>query len=277
MTTREELDVRAAWDRIAAGYDRTNTPSQMWLGNEGLRRVGLRPGMRFLDVAAGSGALSIPAARLGAQVLAVDISPAMLDRLQRRARTERLSMQTRAMDGHALTLDDDSYDIAGSQFGVMLFPDLPKGIRELARVVRPGGRVLMTVYGHPHELDFLGFFVTAVQTVVPAFQGPPMDPMPLPFQVLDPARLRQELVAAGLTRVAVETITECTQFQSGAHLWDWLVHSNPLVTAILAELALDADQIVTVREAVDRLVRERAGTSGVATLRASVNIGTATA
>ena len=48
------------WDTIAAGYDRTNTPSQMWLGNEGLRRAGLRPGMRFLDVAAGSGALSIP-------------------------------------------------------------------------------------------------------------------------------------------------------------------------------------------------------------------------
>ena len=63
-----------AWDRIAPGYDRTNTPTQMWLGHEGLRRAGLRSGMRFLDVASGSGALSIPAARLGAQVLAVDQS-----------------------------------------------------------------------------------------------------------------------------------------------------------------------------------------------------------
>ena len=74
MTTHE-LRERAAWDDIATGYDRTNTPSQMWLGNEGLRRAGLRPGMRFLDVAAGSGALSIPAARLGAHVLATDLSP----------------------------------------------------------------------------------------------------------------------------------------------------------------------------------------------------------
>ena len=67
-----------AWDQIAPGYDRTNTPTQMWLGQEGLRRAELRSGMRFLDVAAGSGALSIPAARLGAQVLAVDQSAPML-------------------------------------------------------------------------------------------------------------------------------------------------------------------------------------------------------
>jgi hypothetical protein len=58
---------RAAWDRIAAGYDQFVTPTHTWLGNEGLRRAGVDRNMRFLDVAAGSAALSIPAARLGAQ------------------------------------------------------------------------------------------------------------------------------------------------------------------------------------------------------------------
>jgi ubiquinone/menaquinone biosynthesis C-methylase UbiE len=77
--------------------------------------------MRFLDVAAGSGALSIPAARLGARALATDLSPVMLGSLDERARQEGLDVATRVMDGHALDLDDDSFDIAGSQFGVMLF------------------------------------------------------------------------------------------------------------------------------------------------------------
>ena len=173
----------------------------MWLGNEGLRRAGLRPGMRFLDVAAGSGALSIPAARLGARVLATDLSPAMLELLERRARDEGLSIETRVMDGHALELDDDSFDMAGSQFGVMLFPDMPKGIAEMARVVRPGGRVLVTAYGDPHAIEFLGVFVAAVQAAVPSFEGPPMDPLPLPFQLHDPERLRREVLAdAGLRR-----------------------------------------------------------------------------
>ena len=276
MTIPEHVRTRAAWDAIAAGYDRTNTPSQMWLGNEGLRRAGLRPAMRFLDVAAGSGALSIPAARIGAQVLATDLSPAMLEQLERRARDEGLEVDTRVMDGHALELDDDSFDVAGSQFGVMLFGDMPKGIRELARVVRPGGRVLMTVYGDPHEIEFLGFFIAAVQTVLPSFEGPPMDPVPLPFQLHDPERLGQELTAAGLELVHVETISERTDFKSGEHMWDWLVHSNPIVGTILAELDLSADDTAAVRRALDGMVRERAGSSAAATLTAPIHIGIGT-
>ena len=172
MTTQEREDTRPAWDKIAPGYDKTNTPTQMWLGNEGLRRAELRAGMRFLDVAAGSGALSIPAARLGAQVLATDQSPVMLELLRARARQEGLNIETRVMDGHALELDDNSFDMAGSQFGVMLFPDMPKGISEMVRVVKPGGRVLMNVYGDPHKIEFFGFFVGAIQSVRPDFTWP---------------------------------------------------------------------------------------------------------
>ena len=139
MTTQVPEQTRAAWDQIAAGYDAFVTPTHLWLGNEGLRRAGLRPGMRFLDVAAGSGALSLPAARLGARVLATDLSPAMLERLKARARQEGLDIETRVMDGQALELEDNTFDLAGSQFGVMLFPDMPRGLREMVRVTKPGG------------------------------------------------------------------------------------------------------------------------------------------
>ena len=176
MIAQEREQTRAAWDTIAPGYDKTNTPTQIWLGNESLRRADHRPGLRFLDVAAGSGALSIPAARLGARVLAVDQSPVMLDLLEARARREGLTIETRVMDGHALELDDDSVDVAGSQFGVMLFPDMPRGIGEMARVVKPGGHVLMTVYGDPHEIEFFGFLVAAIQVARPDFDGPRWTP-----------------------------------------------------------------------------------------------------
>ncbi len=83
--TQEPVDtseeIRDAWDKIAAGYDEFVTPTHMWLASEGLRRVGLRAGMRFLDVAAGSGALSIPAVRLGAQVKTGDHSELTVVRL----------------------------------------------------------------------------------------------------------------------------------------------------------------------------------------------------
>jgi SAM-dependent methyltransferase len=246
------------------------------VGNEGLRRAELRAGMRFLDVAAGSGALSIPAARLGAQVLATDQSPVMLKLLRARARQEGLTIETRVMDGHALELDDNSFDMAGSQFGVMLFPDMPKGISEMVRVVKPGGRVLMTVYGDPHKIEFFGFFVAAIQTVRPDFNGPPMDPPPLPFQLQDPERLRKELATAGLKDIKVETITETTEFQTGKELWDWLVWSNPLVEMLLGSLNLTSDERGVIQQALEKMVRERASGSGPAKLTNPINIGVGT-
>lgn len=263
----------AAWDAIAEGYDRTNTVTQMWLGSESLRRAGLRSGMRFLDVAAGSGALSIPAARLGARVLATDQSPVMLRLLEQRARKEGLDIETRVMDGHALELDDQSFDMAGSQFGVMLFPDMPKGIREMARVTRRGGRVLMNVYGAPQQIDFLAFLVHAIQSVRPGFEGPPMDPVPLPFQLQDPERLRNELSAAGLDEVKVETITERTGFETGKALWEWLIWSNPIVESVLCCLNLTDEERGEVQRALDRQVRHRADGRDAAILANPVHIG----
>jgi SAM-dependent methyltransferase len=270
------METSPAWDRIAPGYDRTNTPSQMWLGQEGLRQAGIRAGMRFLDVAAGSGALSIPAARLGAHVTAVDQSAVMLELLAIRAHEEGLKIATQVMDGQDLRFDDNTFDAAGSQFGVMLFPDMPRGIREMARVVKPAGRVLMSVYGDPHRIDFLGFFVRAVQAVRPGFDGPPSDPPPLPFQLQDPQRLRAELSAAGLRDVQVETIQESTSFRSGRELWEWIVWSNPIVESILGELQLRDGERARIEEAMSELVRERAGKGDAAVLTNPINIGVGT-
>ena len=79
----------------------------------------------------------------------------------------------------------------------MLFPDMPRGIREMVRVAKPGGAVLLHACGDPHLIDFLGFLIGAHQSVRPTFSGPPMDPPPLEFQLTDPNRLRSEFAATG--------------------------------------------------------------------------------
>jgi ubiquinone/menaquinone biosynthesis C-methylase UbiE len=136
--------MREGWDRYAETYDEAFTPYCMRVAEDALDFVGIERGTRVLDVAAGGGALSIPAARRGAEVLATDFSPAMVGRLNARAREEGLSnLESRVMDGHRLELEDDTFDISASQFGIMLFPDRPRALGELARVTKPGGQIAL--------------------------------------------------------------------------------------------------------------------------------------
>ena len=270
MTTIEQT--RGAWDGIATGYDRFVTPTHFELAEAAVRRAGVGSGMRFLDVAAGSGALSLPAARLGAQVVAVDISPTMVERLAARAAEEGLGdVEALVMDGHALDFEDDTFDVSGSQFGVMLFPDLPRAVHEMARVTKPGGRVLLVVFGPPAQVEFLGFFVGAIQAVVPGFTGLPLDPPPLPFQVADPEKLRQALENAGLEDVTVEPTTETLEFGSGEQMWDWVVNSNPIGAMLVADLT--EEQGAQVRGRLDGMLRDRSGGAGPAVLTNAIHIG----
>jgi SAM-dependent methyltransferase len=191
--------VRAGWDRIAAGFDEHLTPLNISDSEEVLRRVGLTDGMRCLDVICGSGALAIQAARAGAHVVATDISPATIERLTARARREGMGdLHARVMDGHALDLDDDTFDLALSQHGVSLFPDIDRGLREIARVTR--GRVVIVAFGPPPEGRVPDVPPRRAAGRDPGSSGPPMDPPPLPFQVADPHVLTGKLTEAGLRR-----------------------------------------------------------------------------
>lgn len=135
---------------------------------------------------------------------------------------------------------------------------------------------MMNVLGAATRIELFHFFVDAIQAAVPGFTGPPMDPPPLPFQLQDPERLRQELAKAGLKDIRVETITEKLEFQSGKQLWDWLVNSNPIAGMILAELNLKKEQTAVVQQALERLVCERSGGSGPAVLTNPINISIGT-
>jgi ubiquinone/menaquinone biosynthesis C-methylase UbiE len=264
-----------AWDAIADGYDRYVAPQEADLANEALRLVGLEPGERFLDVAAGTGGLSLPAARLGADVLATDWSPAMIERLEARALAEGLrGVEGRVMDCHALDLADDGFDVTGSQFGVMLVPDQPVALREMVRVTRPGGRVLVIAYGSPAELEFLQFFVGALMAVAPEFPGLPDDPPPLEFQVSDPDVLRQRLTDAGLRDVRVEHAAERPTFASGQEMWDWVLYGNPIPGLLVADLT--EEQRARLRQVLDGMLRERADGNGRAVLANAVNVGIGT-
>ncbi|WP_448628641.1 class I SAM-dependent methyltransferase [Geodermatophilus sp. URMC 64] len=276
MATHHEVAPPEAWDVIAAGYDELVAPGEEPFAHAGLSLAGLTAGDRFLDVAAGPGGLSLPAARLGAKVLATDWSPAMIDRFRARVHDEGLeNAEGRVMEAHALDLEDDTFDITGSQFGVMLVPDQAVALREMVRVTRPGGRVLMITYGSPAHFEALQVFIEALRAVAPDFEGLPDDPPPLEFQVADPDVLRQRLVDAGLGDVTVDTThEERLELRSGQQLWDWMLNSNPITGMIVGDLT--AEQQAAVRRTLDGMLRERRDDQGAVVLTARLNIGVGT-
>jgi SAM-dependent methyltransferase len=266
---------RDAWDAIAPGFDEFITPQSISHGEHALGGLDIGPGTRFLDVAAGSGALSIPAARRGAQVVATDIAPAMIERLGARARAEGLAnVEGRVMDGQALALAGDTFDVSASQHGVTMFPDLGAGLAEMVRVTRPGGTVLVVAFGALHKAEFLAFFTGAIKAVVPGFAGPPADPPPLPFQLADPGVFRSKLTTAGLADVAVDTITWDMPVGSATRLWNEVTSSNPIGAQLVA--ALTEAQRGDVLRVLDGILRERSGGQPAAVLQAEVNVGTGT-
>jgi len=264
-----------AWDAIAALYDEHVAPGESELATAGLRLAGLKAGDAFLDVAAGPGGLSLPAARLGARVLATDWSPEMISHFNARATAEGLAAEGRVMDCHALDLPDDGFDVTGSVFGVMLVPDQARALREMVRVTKPGGHVLLIAYGDPAGFEAFHFFLGAVQAVVPEFEGPSVDEPMLEFQVADPDVLRQRLVDAGLRDVIVDTShQERITVHSGQQLWDWTIGSNPVPGSLVA--GLTNEQRADIVRVLDGMLRERSGAAGPVVLTAPLNMGVGT-
>src|SRR5690606_25428027 len=134
---------------------------------------------------------------------------------------------------HRLELEDDAFDISGSQLGIMLFPDRPRALAELARVTRPGGRAMMVVFGPPPNVEAFAFFFRALRTAIPGFTPPPQSPL---FSLQDPDALRSEMTAAGLKDVRVDTVDHDLEVQSATQLWDMLTSGAPPAGALAASL-----------------------------------------
>ena len=223
-------------------------------------------------MAAGTGALSVPAGQNGAKVVATDLAPAMIERLNKRARAEGLSnVEGRVMDGTALDVDNDTFDVAVSVNGVSLFPDLARGLAEMVRVTRPGGRVVLVSFGPLPTVEFIGFVMGAMKATVPGFTPLPVDPPPLQFQVADTKVMRARLSEAGLRDVAVHTVTCDMAFDSTEHLWNTFRSSNPIGAQFVA--ALSGELQAEVKRVLGGMLRERFGGGATAVLHADINIG----
>ena len=150
-------------------------------------RLNPKPGEKILDLATGTGWTSRVLARRGAVVTGVDIAQGLLDAAERQARAERLLISYRQGDAEQLPFENESFDAIASTCGVMFASRPEAAAGEMARVVRPGGRIALTTWTSDGNL-FKMF-----QVMKPYMPAPPQPAPPSPFEWGNPDRIRQLL------------------------------------------------------------------------------------
>ena len=198
------------FDRIAGVYDVMNSVMTAGLHHRWRERAAdlaaIGPGDRALDVAAGTGDLAIELARRtgpAGAVVGSDFSEGMLDR----ARAKSSAVRWEWADAMALPYADGEFDAATVGFGARNFGDLDRGLAEMARVVRPGGRVVVLEITVPQKPPLSTFFSLWFDRVVPLIGRLTGDPEAyeyLPRSVKrfpEPEALAGRMAAAGLRDV----------------------------------------------------------------------------
>ncbi len=165
---KQPTDVRRMFDAVARRYDVTNDvlslgQDRRWR-HEVLSAVDPQPGERVLDLAAGTGTSSEPFAARGATVVPCDFSLGML----RVGKQARPALPFTAGDGTRLPFGDDTFDAVTISFGLRNIVDPAAGLREMLRVTRPGGRLVVCEFSAPTNAAFRTIYLEYLMRALPA-------------------------------------------------------------------------------------------------------------
>ena len=153
---------RYGWDLAAAGYEPLWRAQLADAQTALMAAAALAPGERVIDVACGTGLVAFEAARAvgpSGRVVGIDLSGHMVDRSSRRAAEHRVDHASFArMDAERLELPDAGFDVALCALGLMYMPDPERAVREMRRVVRPGGRLVLAVWGERARCGWAALF-----------------------------------------------------------------------------------------------------------------------
>ena len=169
----EGSEVRQMFARVADRYDRANHTLSLGIDvlwrRAAVRLAELVPGERVLDVCAGTGDLTLSIARSGGRAVGSDFCPEMLAWARRKgARLEARDRPTYvAADTLRLPFEDDAFDLATVAFGIRNVTDPVAGLREMARVVRPGGRIVVLEFTKPRLPLVRGTYLFYFRRVLP--------------------------------------------------------------------------------------------------------------
>ncbi|HEV2858512.1 MAG TPA: methyltransferase domain-containing protein [Solirubrobacterales bacterium] len=229
-------DAAAKWARKAEEEETgASADATVWM----LGAADPQPGERVLELACGAGRVGLEVASRvepAGTVLCSDFSEAMVEAVtQRIERREVSNASARVLNAEELDLpEEEPFDLVLCRFGYMLMADQQRALRESARVLRPGGRLVLAVWGGAEKNPWLSLILKAVMRHLGA---PTPEPgTPGPFSLGDPERLRGLVDQAGLADVEVAEIETKQTYPSPAAWWEEILEVSGPLAAMLGAL-----------------------------------------
>lgn len=225
-----------SWDRVEWGYKELFAPTLASYARAAVALAAPAADAHILDVAAGPGTLALLAAPDVRRVSALDFSTNMIAQLRGEAAACGLSNVDAVVgDGEALPYADATFDAAFSMFGLIFFPDRARGLRELRRVLRPGGRAVVGAWaplGPDSPLVILFEQLrAALGDACPVFP-------PLPLGTAE--AMQDELASAGFEQIQVAFAVNEFSIPSVEAFWAAQTRANVLFTVVRGSLPEDA-------------------------------------
>ncbi len=218
MLASDFLSQSSTWDTVAGGYVTDTMEELRPYAEDALAFLDPSPDAVALDVACGPGTLTTLLAARAASVTAIDYSSLMVEELARQLALRKIqNVQAHVMDGQALKLPDNHFDLAASMFGLMFFPDVSAGLRELYRVLKPGGVAAVSAWAPAVEVQAMATLFGVLFVVAPELPKPEKQ-MLSPLQ--DPDLFQEELRRAGFERVEVHPLEHSFVYKDPQSAWE---------------------------------------------------------
>ncbi|MEK7223608.1 MAG: class I SAM-dependent methyltransferase [Pseudomonadota bacterium] len=241
------------WDKIAEKFD-VWLPHIAPVGEELLAALEAKPGDRIIDLASGTGEPALTLARRlkgHASILGIDAADGMVRVAQDKVIKERLpGISFQCMPAEQLAFNDNSFDRALCRFGVMLFTDPLQGLKEMRRVLKPGGRFALAVWSTPETMPTLHWSYQVFKERLPEDQHPPLAKV---TSLGAPGLLEDLLNTAGFSSFSVVRKTFDYQFKSFDDYWDTVEASDILKQQYDA---LPQNERNKIRDEVGRFARD---------------------
>jgi ubiquinone/menaquinone biosynthesis C-methylase UbiE len=250
---------RATWNKFSAGWKKWDDFTMDFLkpmGEEIIQRLNLKETDTVLDVAAGTGepGLTIAGIIKDGKVVITDLAEDMLDIARENASKKGITnYQITPCDVCAMPFEDDSFDAVSCRFGFMFFPDMLMAVKEMARVLKPGGRLAATVWCTPDK----NFWITATMSVINKNMDLPTPPPGAPgmFRCGSSGHLAGLFREAGLKNVSEKEITGKVNYGSNETYWSFM---NEVVAPVVSAMSKADDAMKEkIKEEVFELVDQK--------------------